>query len=263
MNTPTTEIRAAREGNVLILSLDGPESRNSITRPAYDAIRSHLNDASDDSEIGAIILTGLHGFFSSGGNIAYLQKSAEGTMAQAEQGTDALNAMILAVRDCRKPVIAAVEGGAAGAGLSLALACDMLLAAEGAKFIAAYVKIGLTPDGGLTHFLSAGLPRQLVSEMCLTGVPVMAERLHALGMVNSLHPAGKVLAAAKTLAIKLADGPSEAMAVIKAEIKAAASNDLAAQLKLEARGINNARFGREAAEGLAAFLDKRKPDYRG
>ena len=260
--TPATEIRAEREGRVLILSLDGPQSRNSITRPAYEAIRAHLNDASNDAQIGAVVLVGLDGYFSSGGNIAYLQQSAKGTMAQAKQGTDALNAMILAVRTCRKPVIAAVEGGAAGAGLSLALACDMVLAAEGAKFIAAYVKIGLTPDGGLTHFLSAGLPRQLVSEMCLTGAPVMAQRLHDLGMVNSLHPAGKVLAAAKALATKLADGPSEAMAVIKDEIKAALSNDLTTQLDLEAQGINNARFGREAAEGLTAFLEKRKPDFR-
>lgn len=259
---PETDIRAERDGNVLILSLDGEQTRNSLSRPVYGKIRSHVIEASEDPNIRAIVLTGLHGFFCSGGNIVNLQKSAQGTMAEAALGTDALNAMILAIRQCRKPIVAAVEGGAAGAGLSLALSCDMILAAEESKFSAAYVRIGLAPDGGLTHFLSEGLPRQFVTEMCMTGEPVAAERLHSLGLVNRLLPTGKVLSAAKDLAQKLANGPTDAMALIKQEIAVAPGNDLATQLDLEARGINTARFGKEAAEGLAAFLEKRKPDYR-
>ncbi|RJE86648.1 oxepin-CoA hydrolase, alternative type [Paracoccus onubensis] len=259
---PVTEIRAERDNDVLILSLDGPRTRNSISRPVYEAIRAQMLDAGENSDIRAIVMTGLHGFFSSGGNIANLQKSAQGSMADATQGTDALNTMILAIRNCRKPVIAAVEGGAAGAGLSLALSCDMIVAAENAKFTAAYVKIGLSPDGGLTHFLCDGLPRQLVTEMCLTGEPVDAARLHSCGIVNRIVPADGALAAAKDLAAKLANGPTNAMAVIKTEIGAASCNELATQLDLEARGINTARFGKEAAEGLAAFLEKRKPDFR-
>lgn len=260
---PVTELRVEREGSVLVLSLDGAETRNSISPPVYKAIQNEVISAGQDPEVRAIVLTGMHGFFSSGGNINNLRESAKGTMAQASVNTDALNAMILAIRACPTPVVAAVEGGAAGAGMSLAIACDMIVASEDAKFVVAYVKVGLAPDGGITHFLSEGLPRQLVTEMCLTGNPVEAERLHALGVVNAVVPAGEVLGEAKKTAAKLADGAVGAMAVIKSEIAVSPHNDLATQLVLEARGINSARFGREAAEGLAAFLEKRKPDFAG
>ncbi|WP_136637687.1 oxepin-CoA hydrolase, alternative type [Pseudooceanicola onchidii] len=263
MSTPATELRVERDGAVLILSLDGASSRNSISPPVYKAIQTQVITAGEDPGVRAIVLCGLHGFFSSGGNINNLKESANSTMAEVSGNTDALNAMILSIRACPTPVIAAVEGGAAGAGMSLALACDMIVADEGAKFVVAYVKVGLAPDGGVTHFLSEGLPRQLVSEMCLTGTPVEAERLHALGVVNAVVPAGEAIEAAKKMAGKLALGPSGAMALIKSEIAAAPHNDLATQLVLEARGINTARFGAEAAEGLAAFLGKRKPDFAG
>ncbi|MGR3562357.1 MAG: oxepin-CoA hydrolase, alternative type [Heliomarina sp.] len=266
MNTqtaPATELRIERDGPVLVLSLDGPNSRNSISPPVYKAIQNEIITAGHDSAVRAIVLTGLHGFFSSGGNINNLKESAKSTMAQVSGNTDGLNSMILAIRNCPTPVIAAIEGGAAGAGLSLALACDMIVAAEGAKFVVAYVKVGLAPDGGVTHFLSEGLPRQIVSEMCLTGNPVESDRLYALGLVNAVVPAGEALESAKKMASKLAAGAVGAMGVIKSEIAAAPHNDLATQLVLEAQGINTARFGAEAAEGLAAFLEKRKPDFVG
>ena len=258
-----TQLQAERDGAVLILSLDGPSSRNSISPPVYKAIQSAIITAGQDPDIRAIVLTGLHGFFSSGGNINNLKESAKSTLAEVSGNTDALNAMILSIRDCPTPVIAGVEGGAAGAGMSLALACDMIVASEGAKFVVAYVKVGLAPDGGVTHFLSEGLPRQLVTEMCLTGNPVAAERLHDLGVVNAVVEPGQAIAAATKMAARLANGPAQAMAVIKSEIAAAPHNDLATQLVLEAKGINTARFGTEAAEGLAAFLEKRKPDFAG
>ena len=261
--SPSTEVRAERDGNVLVLSLDGPQTRNSISPPVYKAIQSQIISAGEAPEVRAIVLTGLHGFFSSGGNINNLKESARSTMADVSGNTDALNAMILAIRNCPTPVIAAVEGGAAGAGLSLALACDMIVAAEGAKFVVAYVKVGLAPDGGATHFLSEGLPRQIVTEMCLTGNPVEAGRLHALGVVNEIVPPGEAIGAAQKMAARLAAGAVGAMGVIKAEIAAAPHNDLATQLVLEAKGINAARFGAEAAEGLAAFTEKRKPDFTG
>ncbi|WP_069300527.1 oxepin-CoA hydrolase, alternative type [Neptunicoccus sediminis] len=262
MNTPPeTEVRTERNGSVLILSLDGAKTRNSISPSVYKDVQTAIINAGNDPSVRAIVLTGLYGFFSSGGNIANLRKSAESSLADVSRNTDALNSMILSIRNCPTPVIAAVEGGAAGAGASLALACDMIVAAEDAKFTVAYVKVGLAPDGGITHFLSEGLPRQLVSEMCLTGRPVEATRLYNLGLVNSIASPGGALEAAQKLAASLAAGAVGAMAVIKAEIAAAPHNDLASQLVLEAKGINAARYGDEAAEGLAAFLEKRKPDF--
>lgn len=260
-STPTTDVRAEIDGAVITLTLDGPQTRNSISPPVYRAIQDHIISAGQDPAIRAIVLNGDHGFFSSGGNINNLQASALSTMAEVSRNTDALNSMILAIRECPTPVVAAVEGGAAGAGLSLVLACDMIVAAEPAKFVVAYVKVGLAPDGGITHFLREGLPRQIVSEMCLTGDPVTAERLHMLGIVNSVVPAGEVITKAQDVASRLARGAAGAQGVIKAEIAAAPHNDLATQLVLEARGINTARFGAEAAEGLAAFVEKRKPAF--
>lgn len=257
-----TELHTELSGDILILSLDGAATRNSISPPVYKALQTEIINAGADDGVRAIILTGMHGFFSSGGNIANLRKSASSTMADVSVNTDALNSMVLAIRNCPTPVICAVEGGAAGAGLSLVLACDMIIAAQDAMFTAAYVKVGLAPDGGITHFLSESLPRLMVTEMCLLGRPVTADRLQALGVVSALAPTGAVLAAATNLATALANGATGAIATIKSEIAAAPHNDLATQLVLEARGINTARFGPEAAEGLAAFLEKRRPDFR-
>ena len=137
----------------------------------------------------------------------------------------------------------------------------MIVAARPAKFTVAYVRIGLSPDGGVTHFLSDALPRPLVTEMCVLGRPVGAERLAQFGLVNEVVDEGAALAKAQELAAEIATGPAQVIAVIKAEIAAAAKNDFSTQLELEAQGINRARFGPEAREGLTAFLEKRKPDF--
>lgn len=256
-----TTLKQDRDGAVLVLTLDGAATRNSISPPVYRQLQAAVIDAAEDPAVRAIVLTGANGFFSSGGNIHALKASAQKTMAEVTVNTDALNVMIRALRDCPKPVVAAVEGGAAGAGASLALACDMMVAAQDAKFTVAYVKIGLTPDGGVTHFLAQSLPRQLVAEMCMLGTPVGAERLHTLGVVNAVCAPGAALAGAMELAGKLAAGPVQSIARIKALIEAAPETELATHLDREAEGINRARFGAEAAEGLAAFLEKRKPDF--
>lgn len=258
----STEIRRElHEGGILVLTLDGPKTRNSIGRDQYETLRCAFVDAGRDAGVRAIVLTGAGGFFSSGGNVGALKEGRELPLSEVMRNTDVLGAMILAIRNCPRPVIGAVEGGAAGLGLSLALSCDMLVASVSAKFTAAYVKIGLTPDGGATHFLREALPRQLVSEMCMLGRPVAADRLQAAGVVNQLAEDGTALGAAFELARACAAGAPEAITTIKAEIEAAPGNGLAAQLDLEARGINHARYGDEAGEGLAAFVEKRPPNF--
>lgn len=257
----TTLLTEDRPGGIRLLVLDGKATRNSIGRAQYDALRAAILDAGHDPKVRAIVLAGAGGFFSSGGNVNALKESRGQDLSQVARNTDALGAMILAIRNCPTPVIAAVEGGAAGLGLSLALACDMIVTGQTASFTAAYVRIGLTPDGGATHFLAEALPRQLVSEMCMLGGPLSAERLHGAGVINLLTPEGGVLDAALELATACASGAAGAISVIKSEIAAASRNDLAAQLDLEARNINAARFGDEAGEGLQAFLEKRRPCF--
>lgn len=256
-----TRVNTRRDGPVLVLGLDGPSSRNSISPAVYQRIQAEVIEAGENPDIRAIVLTGMNGFFCSGGNIRNLRQSASKTMAEVTGNTNGLNTMIQAMRGCPTPIIAAVEGGAAGAGVSLALACDMIVAAEPAKFTVAYVKVGLAPDGGVTKLLTASLPRQLVTELCVLGRPISVSRLHQAGVINEIVSEGEAEQSAIALANQVASGPAHAISVIKAEIEAAPGNDLATHLELEARGINRARFGAEAREGLAAFLEKRVPDF--
>lgn len=256
-----TNVLSELRDRTLLLTLDGPKSRNAINPQIYAALQDHIIDAGQNPDIRAIVLHGANGFFCSGGDVNNLKRSATLPMRDVTRNTDALNAMISTIRNCPKPLVASVEGGAAGAGFSLALACDLIVASEGAKFIVAYVKIGLTPDGGVTHFLTSSLPRQLVSEMCLMGKPVLAEALCRHGVVNSITPVGGALDGAMDIAATLATGPQLAMAKIKSLITLAAGNDLASHLEEEARGINQARFTDEGREGTTAFLEKRKPDF--
>ena len=159
------------------------------------------------------------------------------------------------------PVIAAVEGGAAGAGLSLALAADLIVAEAGIKFTAAYVKAGLVPDGGLTSALARTLPRPLAMEMCLLARPVTAERMETLGAVNLVVPRQEVLAAAQALADTLAKGPAEAQQVIRHMMAEAYETPEAAQLDRERDAMASAAGAAEAGEGIAAFLEKRRPCF--
>jgi len=257
MTTVTTD----RHGPVLTLTLDGPAMRNAIGPEVYAEITAQLQTAATDTSLRAIVLTGAGSYFCAGGNIQSLKDSAQGTMAQATARTDILNTMIRAITDCPLPVIAAIEGGAAGAGLALAMACDLIVSSDAAKFTLSYVKIGLSPDGGVTHFLRAALPRQMVMDMALRGQPVPAATFERFGLITQLTQPGEALPAAMVLAQDLARGPRTSHARIKHQVNVAAQNDLHTQQQLEAHDMNTARFGPEAAEGLSAFLEKRRPDY--
>lgn len=256
-----TSVCAERHGAVLVLTLHGPGTRNAIGPSVYAAVQAQLLAAGGDPDIRAVVLTGSGGFFSSGGNVRALRESARGTLAEATLNTDKLNAMVKAILDCPAPIVAAVEEGASGAAVAAVLACDLIVAAEGARFSVAHVRVGLSPDGGLTHLLRAALPRQAVMELCLLGQPVTAERLAQAGVVNAVTPQGQALAHALGLAERLAEGPPRAISRIKQLVNAAPETAFATHLDAEARALNLARFGAEAAEGTGAFLEKRRPDF--
>jgi enoyl-CoA hydratase/carnithine racemase len=251
-----------RQGRVLVATNNDPATRNSLSWDFYDGFREAVQAASWDDDVGAIVVTGAQGFFCSGGNVNGLQERSRSDYATRRSSVDKLHAMILAMRACPKPIIAAVDGGAAGAGASLAAACDLVVAARDAYFSVAYVKIGLTPDGGATAFLGTALPRQLMAEMVFTGDRIPVERLYSLGMINRLTEPGQSLPEALEMAARLADGPAAAMAVGKWLIDQARTNPLKEQLDHEADGIATALGGAEGREGIAAFLEKRKPDFR-
>lgn len=252
---------ASTEGAVRVMTLNNPVARNALTLEIYTALPAALDEAQADPAVGAVVLTGAGGVFCAGGDLNRLAQRRAAPAHERRAGIEALHDLIRALRDCGKPVVAAVEGAAAGAGLSLALACDLLVAARTASFSVAYVKVGLSPDGGATAFLAECLPRQLVTELCLTGERVGGERMHALGIANRLTEPGAALDAAIALAATLANGPQRAMARIKHLCREAADSSLEAQLDLEARYMTESLGDDEAGEGIRAFFDKRPADF--
>ena len=259
----TGTITIERKGDVLVVVNDNPANRNALNPDFYVGFAETLAEASSDPTTGAIVLTGAGDFFCSGGDLNRLKSNAQRTPEERRAGIDRLHAMIAAMRDCPKPIIAAVEGGAAGAGVSLALACDMIVAASEAYFSVAYVRVALSPDGGVTAFLGKALPRQLVTELCLTGKPVSVERLHQFGVVNHITDKGGALEEATTIAQRLTQGPARTMARIKSLCHVAQENSLQEQLDAEADLMVLSQGDAEAAEGIGAFLEKRKPDFPG
>nr|WP_111297683.1 enoyl-CoA hydratase family protein [Paracoccus saliphilus] len=249
-------------GDRLVVENRNAARRNALTPEFYDGLHQALRMAADEPRIGAVILMGEGDFFCAGGDLNMLITAQQMDETQRRDRIDALNDLIRAVVHCPRPVIAVVEGGAAGAGLSLALACDMVIAARDARFTAAYVNAGLVPDGGLTAALGAALPPQIAAQMALTGQPVTAERLHALGVINELTDPGEAIMAAMALADRLAQGPAEAQAAIKRLLTGWRATVFEAQLTAERDAMADALAAPEAAEGITAFLAKRAPDFR-
>jgi len=254
-------LHSEQHDRVLLLTLDNPSQRNALSPEIYQTGTEALNAASSDPSIGAVVLTGTGEHFSSGGNLNRLRANREKHPAVQRDSVNLLNRFILALRGCDKPVIAAVEGNAAGAGCSLALASDLLVAADNARFIMAYVKVGLSPDGGASTFLARALPPQLAMELLLDGTPIGAERLQQLGVVNRVVSPGQALSQALEWAERLATGPQAAHSRIKHLIHAAYDKALAEQLMLERAGMVAGVHHPETGEGIAAFLDKRKPQF--
>jgi 2-(1,2-epoxy-1,2-dihydrophenyl)acetyl-CoA isomerase len=247
-------------GDRLIIWNGNTEKRGALSPELYACILEAC-ELAKERRIRSIILTSEGPFFCAGGDLNVLISRQGMPEDERRAGIDGLHDVIRAMRACPVPIIAAVEGGAAGAGLSFALACDIIVAAQGAKFVAAYVKAGLVPDGGLTAHLARAIPRQLSMEMCMLAQPVLAERMHALGVVNTLTEAGRTMDTAQKYADRFADGPRDAQAAIRKMVAAAYDVTEAEQLNHERDAMGYATGAPEAAEGIAAFLEKRSPNY--
>lgn len=245
---------------LVVTNCDGAR-RNPLSPELYETIRIATDRAAEDDTVASVILTGEGSFFCAGGDLKTLVKRREMTEAGRREAIDGLHGVIRAIWACPKPVIAAVEGGAAGAGVSLALACDFVIASREALFTVAYVKAGLVPDGGLTARLSAQLPRPLVSRLCMLGDPITADRFYDLGMVTELCDPGGAMTLATHYADRLAAGPAQALRDIKALLETASFSDPDSQLDRERDAMARVLGGAEAEEGIGAFLNKTRPDF--
>lgn len=252
-----------RRGAVLVLRISNPGARNALDPDVYSAGIEAFGRAAADPQVRAIVLAGDGDNFCAGGNLNRLRENRSKDPAVQAASIDLLHRWVLAIRDCPKPAIAAVEGAAAGAGFSLVLACDLVVAAHDARFAMSYARIGLTPDGGSTRFLGSRVPYPLAYEWLAGGGPIAAARLHAAGLVNELVEPGSALDAALSRAERLARGPAFALARIKSLLSDDERAALVHRQQRERDAFVAALFHDDAAEGIAAFLEKRAPRFSG
>jgi enoyl-CoA hydratase/carnithine racemase len=258
----TAELKATRRDATMILTLSNPGAKNALHPDMYAAAIEGFANAERDDSVRAVVLTGADNFFCAGGNLNRLLESRHRDLTEQAASIDALHGWIDAIRNCPKPVIAAVDGAAAGAGFSIALACDLIVAGQSAKFVMAYVKVGLTPDGGGSWFLTQALPRQLASEILIEGKAILAPHLHDHGVVNRVVGDGGALDAALNWADDLAALSPNSVNRIKTLVQAASGNTLTEHFELEKQSFVASMRHRDSQEGISAFLAKRKPIYK-
>jgi enoyl-CoA hydratase/carnithine racemase len=257
----TSELKSTSQGRTMVLTLSNPEHRNALGPEIYAAGVEALSVAESSPEVRSVVITGEGTLFSAGGNLQRLQANRQQPPQVQAQSIEGLHSWIEAIRTFPKPVIAAVEGAAAGAGFSLALACDFIVAAEDAFFVMAHSNITLSPDGGASWSLSRSLPRQLVSELLMSGERIQATRLHELAVVNRIAPTGKALDEALALAEGLNCRAPNALASIKELMNDAAEATLNRQLASERDQFVKNLHHPNAGIGIQAFLAKQAPRY--
>jgi enoyl-CoA hydratase/carnithine racemase len=257
----SSQMLTERRGPALILTLAEPATRNALSPQACAAGIEAIGGAEGDAEIRAIVLRGEGAHFCSGGNVQRLAGVRQGEPAAQAQSMERFHGLIEALRTCPTPVIAAVEGFAAGGGAALALACDLIVAAEDARFILSYAKLGLSPDGGATWHLARALPRALAQQLVWLAEPVSARQLQGWGLVHSVSDSGQALAAALELGERLAQQASNALASGKELLQAAQDRTLPEQLAAERDHFVVNLFHPNGAEGLQAFVAKRAPRF--
>jgi enoyl-CoA hydratase/carnithine racemase len=255
------ELKSASRGQTMVLTISNPEHRNALGPEVYAAGVEALIAADSNSEVRSVVVTGEGATFCAGGNLQRLMDNRQRPPEVQARSIEGLHNWIEAIRTFPKPVIAAVEGAAAGAGFSLALACDFIVAADNAVFVMAYSTVALSPDGGGTWALAQALPRQAASELLMAGERIGARRLHELGVVNRVTAAGNVLDEALAFAQRLNERAPNALASIKELLNEAQGRALHAQLAAERDHFVANLHHPNAGIGIGAFLDKRKPNY--
>ena len=255
------ELRSTVEGRTMVLTISNPEHRNALGPEMYAAGVEALNIAETNPDVRCVVLTGEGETFCAGGNLQRLQANRQKPPEVQAQSIEQLHSWVEAIRTVPKPVIAAVEGPAAGAGFSLALACDLIVAARNAVFVMAYSSVALSPDGGGSWSLAQALPRQLVNELLMIGERIGAQRLHELGVVNRLCDAGQALGTALEWSEKLAARAPNVMTSIKELVSEAGAHDLSTHLAAERDHFVKNLHHPNGGIGIAAFLNKQVPRY--
>ncbi|WP_406437070.1 enoyl-CoA hydratase-related protein [Streptomyces sp. NBC_00631] len=258
-------VRYVTAERVAHLTLDRPDALNALTPGQRDHVIHLLAAASADPEIGAVVITGTGRGFCAGADLRGSGTATAERVPGDVARTIRLGAqrLVAAVLDCEKPVIAAVNGTAAGLGVHLALACDLVLAAESARFIEVFVRRGLVPDGGGAYLLPRLIGPHRAKELMFFGDALSAPEAERLGLVNRVVPDEELPKTAREWAARLAAGPTRALALTKQLVNASLDSDRASAFAAEAAAQEINMTTRDAQEGVRAFVERRSPGFQG
>jgi enoyl-CoA hydratase/carnithine racemase len=267
VDTGTSELLCEIRSRVALITLNRPEARNALSDRLTPALRRMIKQCGDDPKVGALLISGAGNAFCAGGDVKGMGNNAgkaepalEEHIADLQMKQRTLTGALVAVR---KPTIAALPGPAAGAGLALALACDIRIAAESAILATGYARIGLTGDYGIAWLLTRLAGTSRARELMFLSERIDARRCEALGLVNRVVPDAELREAAFALATTLAEGPSIALASIKDNLDHAVTSDLLVSMDQEAENMIRAMRTTDHKEAVRAFIEKRKPAFSG
>ncbi len=257
-------VNLLRAGAVAKIELNRPDRMNAWNEQFAFDLQAAVQEAADDPGIRAVLLTGAGKGFSSGADLKdALNGAAASEVDLAQVLTERYNPLITGIRELAKPVIAAVHGAAAGIGASLALACDLVVAAESAYFLLAFVNIGLVPDGGSSFLVPARMGFTRAAELSLLGERLPAPQALEWGLINRVWPDAEFTERCDELAARLADGPTRSYAGVKRQLNKWLYDGMAQQLDFEAKLQQEMGASADFAEGVRAFLEKRRPRFTG
>lgn len=257
----TEELKHHHIGSTLVLTIANAESGNALGPAIYHRGLAILEQFADAPQVRSVVITGEGDKFSVGGNLNRLLANRQKAPEVQSQSIDLLHAWVARIHAFPKPVIAAVEGAAAGAGFSLALACDFIVAASDAVFVMAYSKVGLSPDGGGSWALSQSLPRHKANEILMLGDRLSSTQLQELGLVNRIAAPGEALNEALVLADRLNARAPNATQSIKALVRQGMGHRLDQQLAMERDHFVANLHHANAGIAIQAFLERKTPDF--
>jgi 2-(1,2-epoxy-1,2-dihydrophenyl)acetyl-CoA isomerase len=257
----TDTVLAATAGGVLTLTLNRPDALNSLTVEMKEGLLAALKDAARNKEVRVVVLTGAGRAFSAGQDLK--ERSGPDVNDLGTELRTRYNPIILAMRRLEKPIIGAINGVAAGAGISVALACDIVLASDKASFMEAFGRVGLVPDTGSSWFLPRLVGPARAAEMMFTADSVDAATAERIGLINRVVPADSLMDEANALAARLAQAAPIALALAKRALNRALTSTLEDALEFEAQLQSIAGRSADHTEGVAAFVEKRPPNFNG
>ena len=256
-------VRLELDGGVGRLELNRPDAANAIDIELAGALADATSELAQRDDLRAVLLTGAGERFCGGGDVRSFADASDDLDARLREIVARLHVAVIGLASLDVPVVVAVQGSAAGAGLSLVAGADLVVAAESAKFVMAYTAIGLTPDGGSTWYLERLVGRQRALDLILTNRVLSATEAMEWGLVSRVVPDADLAAEAETLVTTLAAGPTHAFGRAKRLLDSARTASLADQLDAEARELTRAGTSDDATEGVAAFAAKRRPAFGG